>query len=100
MTKPDASPLAEAAAVFDHELSAYARLGELFLKTPLSSLKHLERANQTLHEIADCEGRLEAAGAQLIAALSAARGRQEQLAARMSSRTRRCSRRAMRPWRS
>lgn len=78
MAKSD-SPLVAAAAAFDEELVVYARLGELFLKTPLNTLKHLERANQTLGELADCEQRLQNAGKQLIEALSAARGKQEQL---------------------
>ncbi len=78
MAKSD-STLVAAAAAFDEELAVYARLGELFLKTPLNTLKHLERANQTLGELADCEQRLQNAGKQLIEALSAARGKQEQL---------------------
>ncbi len=80
MPKAESSPLLAAAASFVEQLSTYARLGELFLKTPLSSVKHLERANQVLGEIADCEGRLQDAGKQLIEALSAARQQQEQLA--------------------
>jgi hypothetical protein len=79
MSKPDAA-LAEAAAGFDEELAAYARLGDLFLKTPLSSVKHLERANATLGEIAACEERLQAAGQRMVQALAAARGHQEKLA--------------------
>ena len=75
----ESSPLTEAAAAFDAELAVYARLGELFLKTPLTSLKQLERANQLIGEIADCEQRLQDAGKTLITALSAARGRQEGL---------------------
>jgi hypothetical protein len=72
--------LAAAASSFDDELAAYARLGDLFLKTPLSSVKHLERANATLADIAACEERLQAAGQRMVQALSAARARQEQLA--------------------
>jgi chromosome segregation ATPase len=75
----DPSPLTEAATLFEAELAIYARLGELFIKTPLTSLKHLERANQTIGEIADCEQRLQDAGKKLIEALSAARARQESL---------------------
>ena len=52
------SPLAEAAADFATELANYSRLGRLFLETPLGSVKHLERANQTLGEIAASEVRL------------------------------------------
>jgi len=79
MAKP-ASPLADAASAFDDELAAYARLGELFLKTPLSSVKQLERANTTLGEIAASEERLQAAGQRMVQALAAARAQQEQLA--------------------
>jgi hypothetical protein len=74
------SPLAQAVTAFDDELAAYARLAELFLKTPLDSVKHLERANTTLGEIAAVEERLQAAGQGLLQALSGARARQEQLA--------------------
>jgi hypothetical protein len=78
MAKSD-SPLVQAATQFDEELAIYARLGELFLKTPLNTLKHLERANQTLGEIADCEQRLSNAGKRLIEALTGARQKQEEL---------------------
>lgn len=73
------SPLTDAAAAFDAELVTYARLGELFLKTPLTSLKHLERANETIGQIAECEQRLQDCGKRLIEALTAARGKQENL---------------------
>jgi predicted nucleic acid-binding Zn-ribbon protein len=76
----DSTPLTEAAAEFEQELAAYARLGKLFLDTPLSSVKHLERANGTLGEIAQCEERLQKAGQALVQALSASRDQQEQLA--------------------
>jgi hypothetical protein len=79
MVKPD-SELADAAAGFDAELAAYTRLGELFVNTPLASVKQLERANATLADIAGCEERLQTAGQRLIQALGAARSRQEQLA--------------------
>ena len=80
MAKQDTSELTDAAAAFDAELSTYTRLGELFLKTPLSSVKHLERANAVLADIAGCEERLQAARQALVQALSASRDRQEQLA--------------------
>jgi predicted nucleic acid-binding Zn-ribbon protein len=79
MTKPETA-LADAAAAFDEELAAYTRLGDLFVRTPLSSVKHLERANHTLAEIAACEERLQAAGQRMVQALGAARVHQEQLA--------------------
>jgi hypothetical protein len=80
MVKQDSSALVEAAAAFEAELDSYARLGELFVKTTLGSVKHLERANTTLQEIAACEGRLQGAGQRLVGALAAARGAQEELA--------------------
>jgi hypothetical protein len=80
MAKQEPSPLSDAAAAFDTELSAYTRLGELFVKTPLTSVKHLERANATLAEIAACEERLQGAGQRLVQALATARDQQEQLA--------------------
>jgi len=76
----DSSPLAAAAAVFDQELATYASLGKLFVEMPLSSVKHLERANGTLAEIAQCEERLQLAGQVLVKALAATRDQQEQLA--------------------
>lgn len=79
MAKPDASDLVAAASFFDEALAEYTRLGELFLKTPLGSVKHLERANTLLAEIAECEERLQRGGQQMVAALGAARGRQETL---------------------
>ena len=79
MAKHD-TELAEAAAGFDSELAAYTRLGELFVGSPVASVKQLERANATLGDIAACEGRLQGAGQRLVQALAAARARQEQLA--------------------
>ena len=81
MPKNEPSPLLVAATEFDEALAVYARLGQLFVKQPLDSVKHLERANQILGEIADCETRLQNAGKALITALSAARATQEDLAA-------------------
>lgn len=81
MAKTDEpSELAAAATAFESELAQYARLGELFLKTPMSSVKFLERSNGTLADIAACEERLQTAGQTLVKALAAARDRQEQLA--------------------
>jgi len=79
MSKPDTA-LAAAAAGFDEELAAYTRLGDLFIKTPVASVKQLERANGILTEIAACEERLQAAGQRMVGALAAARAHQEQLA--------------------
>jgi DNA repair exonuclease SbcCD ATPase subunit len=81
MAKSELSALTEAADAFDAALNAYARLGELFLKAPLDTLKHLERANATLGELAESEQRLQETGQRLIGAVAAARDRQQQLSA-------------------
>lgn len=83
MAKAESTPLVDAAAEFDTELSSYGRLGELFLAAPLSSVKYLERANQLLGEIAGCEERLQAAGQKLVKALAGSRDEQEKLATRV-----------------
>ena len=77
MAKQDTSALVEAAAAFDSELATYTRLGKLFISTPLGSVKHLERANQTLGEIAASEEKLQAAGTALAQALGGVRAQQE-----------------------
>lgn len=80
MSKQESSVLGDAAAAFEGELATYGRLGKLFLDTPLTSVKQLERANTTLAEIATCEERLQTAGQRLVQVLAGARDRQEQLA--------------------
>jgi len=74
------SPLVEAAQAFDEALEAHARAGELFVRAPLSTTKHLERANELLGEIAAAEARLGECGAALAAAINVAHTRQQQLA--------------------
>jgi DNA repair exonuclease SbcCD ATPase subunit len=78
--KDKASPLAEAAQVFEQELARYAQLGETFVRAGLSTTKQLERANQAVEEIVAQEERLSAAGQKLIEAVTEARKRQEALA--------------------
>ncbi|MGE0551315.1 MAG: hypothetical protein AB7O24_20550 [Kofleriaceae bacterium] len=80
MVKQAGSPLMEAAMAFDDELAHYMRLGEQFLKTPLDSVKHLERANTTLTELAACEERLQKLGEVLVKAFSIVRDQQDNLA--------------------
>jgi hypothetical protein len=78
--RPGPSPLIAAAQAFDDELQIYTRLAELFVKTPLTTTKHLDRINETLGEIAACEQRLGETGRALVGALTTARQRQEELA--------------------
>ncbi|MGE0872393.1 MAG: hypothetical protein AB7P03_27815 [Kofleriaceae bacterium] len=80
MVKQASSPLMEAATAFDDELAQYMRLGEQFLKTPLDSVKHLERANTTLTELAACEERLQKLGEVLVKAFTTVRDQQDSLA--------------------
>jgi septal ring factor EnvC (AmiA/AmiB activator) len=80
MAKPASTPLIDAAAAFDDVLATYARLAERFVNAPLTTVKHLERANTTLDEIAACEPRLQAAAQVLLGALGEARAKQERLA--------------------
>ena len=53
------SPLVEAATEFDDELAVYARLGELFIKTPLDVAQAPRAREPAIGEIADCEQRLQ-----------------------------------------
>ncbi len=80
MAKRPDSPLATAAIAFDDELTEYARLAELLLRTPLGTTKQLERVNLTIEELAATEQRLSERGRGLVAAIGEARDRQQQLA--------------------
>jgi hypothetical protein len=84
--RPEPSPLIAAAQAFDDELQTYTRLAELFVKSPLTTTKHLDRINETLGEIAACEQRLGETGRKLVGALGAAREQQERLAAEVVGR--------------
>jgi hypothetical protein len=86
MAKPDPSALTQAAVAFDDALATYQRLGELFLRSPMETLKHLERANSTLQELADAETRLQATGQVLIGAIAGSRDAQQALAQRILER--------------
>ena len=74
------SELTAAASAFDEQLAEYTRLAELLLRTPLTTVKQLERANQTIEEIAATETRLGDTGRGLVMAISVARDRQQTLA--------------------
>ncbi len=80
MSKQDISPLVEAAAAFDEGVATYNRVGELLPKTRLSRVKHLERANGALAELAGDEQKLQEAAPALVKALGAARDQHEALA--------------------
>lgn len=75
--RKEPSALVEAAQAFDEALEAHGRAAELFVRSPLSTTKHLERANELLGEIAAAEKRLAEQGAALAAAINAAHQRQQ-----------------------
>jgi uncharacterized coiled-coil DUF342 family protein len=81
--EPTSSSLVTVATELDAELATYSRLGELFLKSPVDTVKHLERAKATLDELAQSEARLQQAAQRLVAAIVEARGRQEELGKRV-----------------
>jgi hypothetical protein len=80
------TPLIDAAQAFDDALHEYGHLAELFLRTPLSTAKQLERINEILQEIAGNEERLGASGKALAEQVAAARDKQQQLAQQMIQR--------------
>lgn len=75
------SGLGEAAALLEAELARYERLVRALEREPLGTAKQVRRAAQQLSVLAECEARLEAGGRALVAAVSAARDRQQALAA-------------------
>jgi NTP pyrophosphatase (non-canonical NTP hydrolase) len=77
------SALVTVATELDAELETYTRLGELFLRSPVDTVKHLERAKSTLDELAQSEARLQQAAQRLVAAIVEARGKQEELGKRV-----------------
>jgi hypothetical protein len=85
-SKKDPSPLLAAAEAFDAELERFGHLAESARKGALGSQKALERAAETLKEIADCEEQMQARARTLMAALGAAREQQEAQAALVSER--------------
>jgi chromosome segregation ATPase len=84
--KKEPSSLLAAAEAFDAELARFGHLAEAARKGPLGSQKALERAAESLKEIADCEEQMQARAHALMAALGAARTQQESQAALVSAR--------------
>ncbi len=84
--KKEPSTLLAAAEAFDTELARFGHLAETARTGTLGSQKALERAAETLKEIADCEEQMQARAHALMAALGAARTQQESHAALVSER--------------
>jgi chromosome segregation ATPase len=75
--KPPASSLVAAAEAFDAGLRRFAALTESARKGALDSQKGLERAGETLKEIAACEEELQGHAQALMTALATARDAQQ-----------------------
>ena len=75
--KPVDSPLVASAEAFDRTLQRFAALAAGLRKGTLDSQKNLERAAETLKEVAACEEELQAHAQALMAALGGARDAQQ-----------------------
>jgi len=75
--KSNASRLVAAAEAFDAGLRRFAALTDAARKGALDSQKGLERAGETLKEIATCEEELQVHAQELMAALAGARDAQQ-----------------------
>lgn len=71
------TPLATAAATFEHDLMRYDELAVELAAMPLSSQKSLARATKLLEEAAACEQRLGHDVEMLMTAMQGARNRQQ-----------------------
>lgn len=69
--------LIEAATAFDRELQEFARLAQAARRCPLDSQKNLQRIARTYQQVSQSEARLGAAAQALVAAIGAARERQQ-----------------------
>jgi chromosome segregation ATPase len=76
-SKPPASPLVASAEAFDETLKRFAALAAGLHKGTLDSQRNLERAAESLKEVAGCEEELQAHAQALMAALGAARDAQQ-----------------------
>ena len=84
--KLPASPLVAAAEAFDSALRRFAALSESVRKGALDSQKGLERAGETLKEIAACEEDLQVHAQALMSALATTRDAQQKQAEAVSAR--------------
>jgi hypothetical protein len=84
--KPPAGPLVAAAEAFESSLQRFASLAEALRKARIDGQRGIERAGETLQQIADCEQTLQEHAQGLIAALAAVRAAQQQQAEAISVR--------------
>jgi hypothetical protein len=90
----DPSPLTHAVTALEAELQRFESLAEALRTAPLGTQKHLQRAGQVLSEVADADQRLQGLVQQLVAAISAARERQQHQAVLVQERALEVERRA------
>jgi DNA repair ATPase RecN len=87
MTRPeDTNALSEAALALDRELRRFDDLSAQATRMKLTSEKSVERATEALTRAAECQDRIHAHVQQLVAAVGAARQKQETDAATLMSR--------------
>jgi hypothetical protein len=97
MTKSGkASELAEAALALDQELRRFEELTEQADRVKLNSEKNLERATDALSRAAQSQDRIQGQVQRLVAAVAAARQKQEQDAAALLERARQIAERRTR----
>jgi hypothetical protein len=76
-SKPDDSPLVASAQAFDEALERFAALSDGLRKGKLDSQRNLERAAESLKEVAACEEELQVHAQALTTALAGARDAQQ-----------------------
>jgi hypothetical protein len=76
-SKPDDSPLVASAQAFDEALKRFAALSDGLRKGTLDSQRNLERAAESLKEVAACEEELQVHAQALTTALAGARDAQQ-----------------------
>lgn len=95
-TPKPTSELSAAAVLLDQELRKFEELSDLAGRIKLNSEKNLERATEALTRAAESQDRIAAHVRSLVAAVSAARERQEQDANALMARAQEISRRRTR----
>jgi len=84
--RPPAGPLVAAAEAFESSLQRFASLAEALRVARIDGQRGIERAGETLQQIADCEQVLQEHAQGLVAALAAVRAAQQQQAEAISVR--------------
>ncbi|WP_224244940.1 hypothetical protein [Hyalangium gracile] len=97
MSKRDKSPSSElvaAAESLESQLTRFESLADQLRKAPLNSEKSLERASKLLRDVAEQDQVLNASVSALVAAVTAARDRQQQQAEAVNARAQELQHRA------